>query len=125
LDFPYIPKAYVRRTLLKNNSFYAPAHLVLAEELTREVLPYVKKTQATRVTGKGKARQSVEFEAERQWILRGGRDADEDTVQGQGTTQAAEDADEEEDEECEDGIQCGCCFSSYAFVSLFQCDIDG
>ena len=109
IDFPYIPKPYLRTRLLENR-FYAPTHLLLVEEEARDPPPYIRKSVPSRVSGKIRARVDIEFETERQWILQqqGARIATSDAH--------LEAANDDSDDECEDGIECGCCFSSYPFV---------
>jgi len=61
--------------------------------------------------------QDAEYEQERRWLL----DHLEETKNGSiaGPSSSNNDvAEEEEDEECEDGIECGCCFAKYAFVRV-------
>lgn len=106
LDFPYIPKPHIRAVFLKNHYLYAPTYLFLEEEKRKDVLPYVRKTIPTRVPvkGKQKALHDPEFEKEREWL----------TSRGQAEPAAADATDA--DDECEDGLECGCCFSKYSFV---------
>ncbi|KAJ7109483.1 hypothetical protein C8R44DRAFT_635668 [Mycena epipterygia] len=110
LDFPLIPKPYIRRTLLDHHSLYAPSHIFLAEEKRRGgVLPYVPKTIPSRAIAKGKrkALHDPEFEKEREWIA---------------SRAYEEQADVEEEYIDEgDGIECGCCFSTYPFDKMIQC----
>jgi TRIAD3 protein (E3 ubiquitin-protein ligase RNF216) len=114
VDFPYIPKPHVRKTFFANNALYAPTHLFLAEEKqTKKPLPYITKTTPSRVTGKGKAKQDLEFDKEKEWLLL--------KLQGDvalNDSQVAEEMNEQEYEDCGDGIECGCCFSTYPFVCL-------
>ena len=53
--------------------------------------------------------EDPEFEAERAWIL-------EQLAEGEGGK--VQEEKEEEYEDNGDGIECGCCFSTYPFVSL-------
>ncbi|KAJ7125457.1 hypothetical protein C8R43DRAFT_1030232 [Mycena crocata] len=112
LDFPYIPKPHIRRTLLGQHSLYAPTHLFLAEEKCGGgVLPYVPKTIPSRPSTKGKrkALHDAEFEKERAWII-----SQEERV--------VEKVDvEQEPGDSEDGIECGCCFADYTFDKMIQC----
>ncbi|KAJ6623544.1 hypothetical protein B0H10DRAFT_1786528 [Mycena sp. CBHHK59/15] len=112
LDFPYIPKAHIRNALLAHNSFYAATHLFLADEQRRGDLQYIPKKMPWRAAGKGKrkALYDAEFEKEREWIALERQEEPEEKVQAI-----------EEDEECEDGIECGCCFSMYPFDKMVQC----
>lgn len=117
MDFPYIPKPHVRRRFLANNGLYAPTYLFLKEEQTQKPLPYHTKSAPSRMTGKGKAKQDLEFDKEREWLLlkMQGDVALEDKIM--------DETDEQGHENCDDGIECGCCFSSNPFVS--RCIIGG
>jgi TRIAD3 protein (E3 ubiquitin-protein ligase RNF216) len=115
-DFPYIPKPYLRRQLALHYTLYAPTYLFLSaqekrlqKEDNQEPWPYSRKVKPyTASNGKGKAvlGEDPEFEAERAWIL---EQREEGKVQEEK---------EEEYEDNGDGIECGCCFSTYPFVSL-------
>ncbi|KAG1725066.1 uncharacterized protein EDB91DRAFT_1169386 [Suillus paluster] len=113
VDFPYAPKPYLRTRLLEHR-FYAPTHLLVAEN--RDPSPYVRKSVPSRVSGKGRERHDPEFEAERQWLLQrqSGHVATDEP-------RPDETNDDDACEECEDGIECGCCFSSYPFDKMVQC----
>lgn len=112
VDFPYAPKPYLRTLLLKRR-FYAPTHLFLAEK--RDPPPYVPKSIPSRVSGKGREKHDPEFEAERRWLLQR-QDA---PVSADVQPLPDQTNDNDACEECEDGIECGCCFSSYPFVCYF------
>lgn len=109
VDFPYVPKPYLRMRLLENR-FYAPTHLLLGEQEKQDSPPYARKSVPSRVSGKGKAKFDAEFEAERQWLLQQ-QDAH---ISTDGARLEATNGDDNDD--CEDGIECGCCFASYPFV---------
>ncbi|KAJ6596999.1 hypothetical protein DFH09DRAFT_972809 [Mycena vulgaris] len=111
LDFPFIPKPYIRRILLEQHSLYAPTHIFLTEEKRGGVLPYVPKTIPSRAAakGKGKALHDSEFEKEKEWI--------ESRAHGEKNEAIVE----EEYVDCENGIECGCCFSNYPFDKMIQC----
>ncbi|KAH8112643.1 hypothetical protein DFH11DRAFT_1511497 [Phellopilus nigrolimitatus] len=110
IDFPYIPLPHLRHTLVANNRLYAPTHLSLREQLKQIPRPFKVKSTASKVAGKGKD-HDAEFERELAWLL--------EMLQGGAPQSNAQTADE--DEECEDGIECGCCFSHYAFDKMVQC----
>lgn len=114
VDFPYAPKPYLRTQLLKQR-FYAPLHLFLAEK--RDPPPYVPKSVPSRVNGKGREKHDPEFEAERQWLLQ------RQNAPVSADVQPLPDQTNDSDacEECEDGIECGCCFSLYPFDQMVQC----
>ncbi|KAG5635251.1 hypothetical protein H0H81_011937 [Sphagnurus paluster] len=118
--FPYIPKAYLRTTLAKHKCLYAPTHLFLLDQEKnhqrqrdaneRVNLPYNKRVTPFRPKGKGTALSDDELEAERKWLS--------DKLQGNDAGEANVDtSDDTDDGECEDGIECGCCFSKFRFVS--------
>ena len=95
-----------------NNGLYAPTYLYLAEEQNRPPLPYHLNVSTSRTTGKKKAAYDEEFERERAWLLM--------KLQGDvemADAQVAEKMNNQEYEDCGDGIECGCCFSTYPFVS--------
>lgn len=103
----------MRKTFFTNNALYAPTHLFLDEEKkTKKPLPYNTKTTPSRVTGKSKAKQDPEFDKEKEWLLL--------KLQGNVTLNDAQVAEEmnEQEYDCDDGIECGCCFSTYPFVCL-------
>ncbi|KAF8532182.1 hypothetical protein JB92DRAFT_2845293 [Gautieria morchelliformis] len=114
-DFPWIPKHHIRTTLGKNGRLYAPTHLFLAEEENSGHLPYTKKTFPSRVTGKRPEWHDPEFDKERAWLV------EYLAQQGQATAEPDATADSGDDEECEDGIECGCCFSKFPFDRMVQC----
>lgn len=122
-DFPYIPKPYLRRQLALHNTLYAPTYLFLSAQEKRlqkqdnqDIWPYSRKvTPFKAAKGKGKAvlTEDPQFEAERAWIL-------EQSVEGKGG-KVQEEGEEEEYEDNGDGIECGCCFSTYPFEKIVQC----
>jgi len=76
--------------------------------------PYIpKKTAARSSKGKGRQLRDDEFEREREWVL-----SMEKQIASKEDAVIAEKLNEQEYEECGDGIECGCCFSSHPFVSL-------
>ncbi|KAJ6547672.1 hypothetical protein B0H19DRAFT_1212188 [Mycena capillaripes] len=116
LDHPFIPKPYIRRTLVDHHSLYAPTYIFLEEQKRLGgALPYTLKTIPSRPPAKGKhkALNDLEFEKERDWIL---SRADEDSKEKDQVPVAVE-----EPGDCEDGIECGCCFSNYPFEQMVQC----
>ncbi|KAI5119963.1 hypothetical protein M0805_004343 [Coniferiporia weirii] len=115
VDFPFIPIPHVRRTLSLHRMLYAPAFLALREQSRRETPPYKVKTTTKKRMDKGKL-HDVEFENERAWLLERLQ-----AEMGQSSMHTPDIHTPEDDEECEDGIQCGCCFSQYAFDKMVQC----
>ncbi|KAH7887197.1 hypothetical protein F5I97DRAFT_1873899 [Phlebopus sp. FC_14] len=112
LDFPRIPKPHIRTRLL-DNKFYAVSYFALVEDLKQNPLPFKMKLTDSVVSGKGKAKHDPEFDKERQWVLLRNQEI-----------AASNDAtlmDEQEYEDTGDGIECGCCFSSYPFDHMIQC----
>lgn len=99
----------MRKTFFANNALYAPTYLFLAEEKEKRPLPYNVKTLPSRVTGKGKAKHDPEFDEEKEWLRL--------KLQGD-DVQADEQMNQGEYEDCVDGIECGCCFSTYPFVRI-------
>ncbi|KAL0579960.1 hypothetical protein V5O48_002044 [Marasmius crinis-equi] len=120
LDFPAIPKPHVRRTLLSKKSLYAPTYFYLEEEKkSGRPLPYTpKKTVARRpAKGKGPALEDTEFEIEREWLVQ-----KLTSVEARNDAKLAEQLNEQEYEDNGDGIECGCCFTTYAFDKMVQCE---
>lgn len=112
LDFPRIPKPHIRKRLL-DLRFYARTFLKLRDDLAQQTPPFKLKTTNSVVSGKGKARQDDIFTNELAWLQCYLTELDAAAAQVQ-----AGEADKEQDE---DGIECGCCFSSYAFDKMIQC----
>lgn len=109
-DFPSIPKNHLLRVLTKHRTLYAPTHLaLLTEQKTGGVLPYhaMKTARKATTTGKRKAFDDPEFDKEKAWLLDKLQEMNEDDAM------RAEDNDE-----CQagEGIDCGCCFTEYGFV---------
>lgn len=116
VDFPYVPKPHIRKTMGEHGNLYAPSHFALARETTLPQLPYQKKTQAYRPKGKGPVVRDQEFLDERAWLLLQLKDEGikKDRIM-------AEEANEQEYAECGDGIECGCCFTTNPFDVMVQC----
>ncbi|KAF9234720.1 hypothetical protein BU15DRAFT_52263 [Melanogaster broomeanus] len=114
-DFPRIPKPHIRARLL-NHLFYASTYLLLSEELKQTPLPFKLKSTNSFVSGKGKSRQDPEFDKEREWVALKAQElaASEDA-------KLATELSEQEYEDNGEGIECGCCFSSYPFDKMIQC----
>jgi TRIAD3 protein (E3 ubiquitin-protein ligase RNF216) len=111
VDFPYIPKPHVRKTFFTDNALYAPTHLFLAEE-SRRRNHYHTSPRLPHRASPVKAKQDLEFNKE-EWPLL--------NLQGAVTLndfQVAEEMNEQEYEDCGDGFECGCCFSTYPFICL-------
>ncbi|KAF7305009.1 hypothetical protein MKEN_01215900 [Mycena kentingensis (nom. inval.)] len=113
VDYPFIPKPYIRRILLDNHSLYAPTHIALHNDSQGDELPYLRKATAYRAPKKGKqkALEDEEFAREKEFIV--------GWIAG-GMAEPAL-APPAEEEECEDGLECACCFSDYAFEKMIQC----
>ena len=119
LDFPLIPKPYVRERFVSCASFYAPTHLALIADLSQTPPPFNLKTVPTRISAKGKARQyeDEDLQKERTWL--------EAKLLEMVTGPAPESQDPSipgDEVLLEDGtgIECGCCFSEYPFVRSFR-----
>jgi TRIAD3 protein (E3 ubiquitin-protein ligase RNF216) len=92
-DFPSHSEGYLRESLNLLHGLYAPTHVFLLENSR----PGIKRPcNIFRTNGKHKELYDEEFDKEREWIL-------EVTA---------------ENDECEDGIECGCCFAKFRFVSV-------
>lgn len=121
-DFPTIPKIYIRHTFTYLKNLYALTHLQLKREIDAGAITYKPKKAArpsSKAKGKGRQVEDEEFTGEREWLLEyiasGGEGLD-GTSMGSGSAINVDP--EESGGECEDGIECGCCFSKYRFVSL-------
>ncbi|KAK7466958.1 hypothetical protein VKT23_004022 [Stygiomarasmius scandens] len=119
VDFPDVPKPFLRKMLFVKKSLYAPTYMYLTEIKSQgPPYPYIpKKTAARSSKGKGRQLRDDEFEREREWVLSMEKQnaSKEDAV-------IAEKLNEQEYEECGDGIECGCCFSSHPFDKMVQCE---
>ncbi|KAF5376094.1 hypothetical protein D9615_007750 [Tricholomella constricta] len=125
--FPFIPKAYLRGVFMRNEGLYAPTHLFLLEQdkthqrqreaKEKVTLPYNRRVTPFRPKGKGVEKADDELEAECKWL------ADHLTGQGDdGTATSIDDAaNDADDEDCVNGIECGCCFSKCPFDKMVQC----
>jgi hypothetical protein len=111
-DFPYIPVSHIRIVLFQKNGLYAPAYILLLEQENDPSRPYKRKTRRT-AARKGKAVSDPDFDAERAWIV--------ECYHARGTQANATTVVVAEDNEKEDPnalIECGCCFTDYTFVRL-------
>jgi TRIAD3 protein (E3 ubiquitin-protein ligase RNF216) len=112
-------------TLATFKGLYAPTFFFLKDQdkqnqdhQDQNQLPYTRRATPFQPSKKGKSRavQDAEFERERAWLVEKLAMDDQEI---------AEKVNEEEYEDCEDGIECGCCFSTYPFVSspfiIFSC----
>ena len=70
----------------------------------------VRERVPSSVAGKSRQCHDPEFDEERAWIV-------EYLAQKDKTMVEHDAKDNDDHEECEDGIECGCCFSKFAFVS--------
>jgi hypothetical protein len=98
--------------LFQKNGLYAPAYILLLEQENDPSRPYKRKTRRT-AARKGKAVSDPDFDAERAWIVefyhaRG--------MQAIGTAVITAENNEQEDPNAL--IECGCCFTDYTFVRL-------
>lgn len=91
-DFPSFSEGYLRESLNSLNGLYAPTHVFLLDRRPGIKLPF----NIFRTKGKNKELHDEEFDKEREWIL--------DVMA--------------ESDECKDGIECGCCFAKFRFVSV-------
>ncbi|KAF8907296.1 hypothetical protein CPB84DRAFT_298608 [Gymnopilus junonius] len=123
-SFPFVPKPYLRQSLLRHRGFYAPTYLTLAAaEKTyvegplnnRPGRPYVLKSTRYNPAKDRRRMKDVVNEAfadERRWLVEHLQDP------SKGKEKAAN-----EDESLEEGtgIECQCCFAEYAFDKMVQC----
>lgn len=84
------------------------------QELEGGNLPYKLKTIPSRVTGKGNQMHDSEFNEERTWLLDYLAKRNQPDVSRSNASN--EEAEESDVGECENGIECGCCFSQFEFV---------
>ena len=107
-DFPELPQGHIYVKFNAHNQLYAPTFLYLRTEHRKPgAVPAASPSKdKKKKKGKGKAaqRSDPEFERERAWLI---RKLVDDAANGLVTV--------EEDEG--EGFECGCCFSSYPFVS--------
>ncbi|KZW03026.1 hypothetical protein EXIGLDRAFT_636660 [Exidia glandulosa HHB12029] len=118
VDYPYIPKADLRRFLLDRNSLYAPTFLFIREEEKKPLSerPYKLKKSATPNKGKGRAVEYEDDELAREvkWVkefVTGNFAPVADEDDGDGSLEAPEG----------EGVECGCCFGEYRFDTMIQC----
>jgi len=114
-EFPTTPVPYIRARFTNCGSLYAPTYLCLSKEAKQQLLPC--KMRSNRTFGKGKAivLLDVELQEEIEWVK---HHLEEDT----GGAQVPSVQDKPEDQEqTEDGIECGCCFSTHSFDKMIQC----
>ncbi|KAJ3781897.1 hypothetical protein GGU11DRAFT_221731 [Lentinula aff. detonsa] len=119
VDFPDIPKPHIRKILCANKGLYAPTHLHLAEEKARGTpFPFCPKKTLYKPSSKGKHRalEDAEFTRERAWLL---EKLKENELKMD--VSVAEQVNQQEYDECGDGIECGCCFTTYPFDKMTQC----
>ncbi|KAG8973441.1 hypothetical protein FRC05_008832 [Tulasnella sp. 425] len=123
-DFRYISKSHVRDVFSSNNHLYYPSYFQL--RTVDNTSRFWKKVPTPRPKGKGRFK-SEEFDVERQAVLDAVAAEQEpgflpgnDQVSGLSSS-AQSSRIEEEEEEVEGGIECGCCFSAYAFENMIQC----
>jgi E3 ubiquitin-protein ligase RNF216 len=92
-DFPAFSNRYLKESLNSFNGLYAPTHIFLSEKKQRQI---VKMPWNIFRTGKHRELHDDEFDKEHEWVL-------------EVMT---------ENDECEDGIECGCCFARIRFVCV-------
>ncbi|KAG8743746.1 hypothetical protein FRC10_011466 [Ceratobasidium sp. 414] len=115
VDFPQIPKDYIKKVFFKHGTLYAPAYFTLRSDLETGNKFIVKKTANRSESSRGKRKalpENKEFERERKWLLQFLED------------EQAKKAEEAELAECEQngtGVECGCCFGDFPFSWMVQC----
>jgi TRIAD3 protein (E3 ubiquitin-protein ligase RNF216) len=78
----------------------------------------MQKVASSLPKGKGKAKvlEDANFEAERQWLL----DFQQNKAEYANSATLKDDpVEDDDDDDGGEGIECGCCFASYAFVRHF------
>lgn len=121
-DFRYVAKAHVKNVFSNNNHLYYPSFFQLRR--LDNTSPFWKKVPTPRPKGKAHLK-SEDFDLERKAVL-DALAAREETGfvsgdEGPGASNSKQADQIEEDEEVEGGIECGCCFSAYAFENMIQC----
>jgi TRIAD3 protein (E3 ubiquitin-protein ligase RNF216) len=91
-DFPFVSESRLKESLDSFRGLYAPTHVFLAR---KGQLPIERLVKALTTNGKHRQWHDDEFDKEREWVLEVMTETDE----------------------CEDGIECGCCFAKFRFVS--------
>lgn len=115
VDFPQIPKDYVKKSFFKHQSLYAPTYFALRADLEAGDKFVVKKTTSRSEASRGKRKvlpENPDFEMERRWLL---ERLDEEE------TKKAEEAELAECEKNGTGVECGCCFGDFPFSWMVQC----
>ncbi|KAG9124036.1 hypothetical protein FRC07_013115 [Ceratobasidium sp. 392] len=115
VDFPQIPKDYIKKVFFKNRTLYAPAYFALRSDLEAGGRFVVKKTMARSETSRGKRKalpENKDFDRERKWLL---LFLEEELVK------KAEEAELAECERDGTGVECGCCFGDFPFSWMVQC----
>lgn len=109
-DFPYTPKAHIVKAFQGKNGLYAPTYIALTQEQQDgQNLPYTRKRVPYKPSAKSIYRTilDAEFEEEREWLQEEAAKRVQVVVEQSG---------DQEDEDPENGIECGCCFASCSFV---------
>ena len=108
-EFATIPSAHIQNVFATNNKLYAPTFLELRAQQQRVPLPY-KPVARSRSKSKGKRVQqhNDELDREMRWV--------KERLDEEEAKRIAE-AEEEKQLQEEGGIECGCCFCVYPFVS--------
>ncbi|KAL4266826.1 RING-type domain-containing protein [Pleurotus pulmonarius] len=115
IDFPLIPKPYIRSVLILQNGLYVPAYLQLLVNSKLPIRPYKQKVIAYRPKGKAPLVEDPDFTAEREWLVHKLQEGTLVPVEAGSSQQPIT------PDDIEDGIECGCCFTSYPFEKMIQC----
>ncbi|KAI6027044.1 hypothetical protein EDC04DRAFT_175483 [Pisolithus marmoratus] len=115
VDYPRIPKPHVRKRLLECR-FYARTFFKLSRDLDEKPPPFKLKLTDSVISRKGKLKEDPVFENEREWVRKKVAE-----VAVSRDEALAEEINDQEYQETGEGIECGCCFSSYPFDNMVQC----
>lgn len=98
--------------LILKKGLYVPAYLQLLANSKLPILPYKQKVIAYRSKGKAPLVEDPEFTTEREWLIHKLQEGGLVPVETGSSQQSVTPND------IEDGIECGCCFTSYPFVCM-------
>ncbi|KAH9922385.1 uncharacterized protein B0H18DRAFT_1018159 [Fomitopsis serialis] len=121
VDFPTVPVAHVRATFRSCSQLYAPTYIYLHEEANSPNPPYRPKSASSKRQPKGKLKPHEELEKEIAWVeLKFMAEPGNAAGEAASAPAAAVVAAPAELEPEDGGIECGCCFTNYAFDKMIQ-----
>ncbi|QRV85512.1 TRIAD3 [Ceratobasidium sp. AG-Ba] len=115
VDFPQIPKDYIKKVFFNCKSLYAPSYFALRADLEAGNKFITKKTTSRSESSRGKRKalaENKDFDMERRWLL---EHLEEEAIK------KAEEAELAECEKNGTGVECGCCFGDFPFSWMVQC----